>query len=102
MDNSNIVDLSVKMTLVPRKKEYTGCRCVSVYAIEEFRNLECQDCKRTIDPFDYLWKLANGQQKIVRMASNLKREIKDLQIKLDALKKEERNAKSRVKRLRGK
>ncbi len=100
MSDDNVVKLSTKMTLQPVRAKYTGCRCTEVLVDEETRSLECQRCSKTIDPFDYLWKYAMKQQRIVFNLSSAEHENERLNKSVTELKRQERNIKARIRRVK--
>ncbi len=81
------------------RASYTGCNCTQILVVEDSRDLQCESCGKIISPFDYLYKYAVKQQKIVWENNHLKNEIKGLSEKVKNLKREERNARARVNNL---
>lgn len=99
-DDGNVIDLGTKMTLEPVRSRHTGCRHTSVMVIEDSRLLECSGCGKVIDPFDYLFSHAKGQQCVVWDLKQIKWELSDLKKTLESLKKEKRNLQAQVNRLK--
>lgn len=63
------------------------------------RTVTCKACAAVLDPFNELVQIANDHERIVFRFTDLKKKIAELQTRLAALKAEELNARSRVRRL---
>jgi len=105
-DGSNIVQLSKVSRLKTKKASkdiskkvggYGYCSCVNVFVDEYKRMLECRRCGITIDPFDYIWKVAVKEDHKNWTNIYLASEIDRLSKKLDTLKKEEKRIKARIR-----
>ena len=95
---SDIFDLTTKLKLEPKRSEQF-CRCLCVFVVERTRMLECQDCQKVIDPFDYLMKQATKQQSTAFSIRNAKYEMNRLNGEVEELKRVKRNLQSQVNRL---
>ena len=94
---SDVIDLSRTTKLTPKRK--TGfCRCARVFVVEQTRMLECQDCGKVIDPFDFMMQEAKKQNSHVYQISHLKHEKEKLIDEVEDLKRQRRNLKAQVKR----
>jgi hypothetical protein len=100
MSDNNVVELGKNIMLKPVKSKYTRCKHLSILVIEDTRLLQCSDCGKTIDPFDYLLGYANGQQRIVWNLKLVKIELKEIQEKIAVLKKDKINLQAQVNRLK--
>jgi hypothetical protein len=97
---SNVIELGKDTMLEPVKSEYTGCKHVKILVVEHTRLLKCADCEKAIDPFDHILRFANGQQRIVWTLKYAKIELKEIQEKIAALKKNKINLQAQVNRLK--
>lgn len=84
-----------KPRLIPKKKQ-PGCRCVSVFVVEQTRTVECQKCGRVMDPFDYLFVQAKWQDHVDLTIKILAAERNRLEKVVDGLKRQEKNIKGRL------
>ncbi|MFT4805439.1 MAG: hypothetical protein ACI9YE_002655 [Psychroserpens sp.] len=100
MTDNNVVELGKNIMLEPVKSEYTGCKHTRILVVEHTRLLECADCGKAIDPFDHLLRYANGQQRIIWNLKYAKIELKEIQEKIVALKKDKINLQAQVNRLK--
>jgi hypothetical protein len=73
-----------------------GCR--RVYVVEKTRMLECQHCKRTIDPFDFIMRKAREADQCFRSLTGLDADIRKKTAELSDLNRDIANAKARLKR----
>ena len=97
---SNVIELGKDIMLNPIKSEYTGCKHVKILVVEHTRLLKCADCEKSIDPFDHIFRFANGQQRIVWNLKYAKIELKEIQDKIADLKKHKINLQAQVNRLK--
>ena len=65
---------------------------------EETRRVTCGRCGREIAPFNALLRLAHEDAHYVRRLAALQAQIRLADARLDGLKREERNAKARIRR----
>ena len=96
-----IINIATARTLTPKRKQ-PGCRCYSVTVDEQTRMLECDKCHRVIDPFDFLFEWAKREQSNVFNINQRRREIKRLGEEIAELKRQRRNLKAQVARLKSK
>ena len=90
---------SSEIVLERAKKKQAGyCRHIKVTIDLETRQIIC-NCGQVLDPFDHLANLAAHQDLSWSRATRLEQEIKDSASRLKDLARQERNAKSRLKRL---
>ena len=82
------------------KREWSYCpgRCKRVYVVEKTRMLECQDCKRTLDPFDYLMRWASEGDRRLGALKELDANLAKKNAELTELKNSVANAKSQLRR----
>lgn len=92
-----VIDLTTQATIKPKRMQ-GFCRCQQVNCIEETRQLECQQCGRVIDPFDWLWKQALNQESAVFDVKRVRAEHERLVAEVDDLKRQRRNLKAQIKR----
>jgi hypothetical protein len=97
---SNVIELGKDIMLNPIKSEYTGCKHLKILVVEHTRLLKCADCEKSIDPFDHIFRFANGQQRIVWNLKYAKIELKEIQDKIADLKKHKINLQAQVNRLK--
>lgn len=83
-----------------KQKDYTGCQHMYVLVDEELRTLECEDCGVPVDPISHMVKQAYEEVQFCYTLDVLRQEASRLRESIDVLKKEERNAKARVRRVR--
>lgn len=74
------------------------CRHKFLWADEKLRALQCKNCKQVIDPFDFLWRWARGEEIVISQVAELERKRKQLYAEIEELKRQERNAKARLRR----
>lgn len=92
----------LKPRLLPKYTENYGCFHRSVYVVEDTRMLECQQCSKVIDPFEYLMDRAKQNHRHDMVRESLKRESKRLEGEVEELKRQKRNLQAQVRRLKGK
>jgi hypothetical protein len=100
--DDNIVDFTAKVkdtVMTPVKSHSRGCNHTKITLDEHRRQIECQDCKKVFEAFDYLWLWANGQQRIIWRINSAKFEAEQLQDQIIELKRQKRNLQSQVSRL---
>lgn len=76
-------------------------RCRRVVCDEKTRTLECQDCKRTIDPWDYLAQWAREGDRRCSALKEMDVTITKKQQEIERLKMDLQNIKQQVRRARG-
>ena len=102
MVDDTVVDFSVGQDLKKKPREYNFCRCNQVLVNDHTRMLECQHCGKVIDPFDYIWRQANNQERNVFAVRHKKDEIKKFNDEIEELKRVKRNLQGQVNRLKKK
>lgn len=73
-------------------------RCRSIYIDLQTRTCCCKECKRVIDPFDYLWGWSQGEYFVLTSIERYEQERDRLSKEVAALKKERNNLKAQIKR----
>ena len=73
------------------------CCHKKLLADEATRMLECEACGMIIEPFDFLWHWANGQQAVEYRVGELRKQERGLYEKIVELKKEEKRIKARLR-----
>jgi hypothetical protein len=74
-----------------------SCPHRRTYVSREARTLKCRDCGVDVDPIETLAELASGHEHLMRSRRYLRGEIDRQREQLDRLKRDERNAKSRIR-----
>lgn len=102
-ERSNIVLLrsGKPLELSTRKMEVgKKCfiKCKIVHVDEHNRLLECKECGRAIDPFDYLWQWAVEGDRRMADLKHVTDEIRVKNNELYDLKRQISNAKSQLRR----
>lgn len=102
MNSENIVSFhpgeTPPLTVKPNR-EYCAGRCRRVFVVEKTRTLQCRDCKRIIEPFDYLMQRAQECDRRIYDLSGLDAEIRMRRAERDDLKREVDNLKAQRRRL---
>lgn len=93
-----------ELELIPKRIDFGvtclgGRGCKNVYVNERERTCECRKCGRTIDPFDYLWRLATDGAYLMDGLKSLREDIRLRTAELGDLKRQISNAKVTLKRL---
>lgn len=101
-DGGNVILFEPGLEMTPRTKMKPMCKHMKVLVDEQSRMIECRSCNAVIDPFDFLWRWANKRLRFHRTVAHLSDERKELTKMIDELKRQERNAKGRLKRAEGK
>jgi hypothetical protein len=91
-------DLDVK------ERDYTKpvCRHLRVLVSEDEHLVECRDCKAKLDPHRVLLGFAKEERHFYWSTNKARRELAKLHEALEDLRRLERNAKARLRRLRKK
>jgi hypothetical protein len=76
------------------------CRHSRVYVDEHRRAVECQDCEAPLDPLWVLTQYAYRERRFHFALQTLRQKKRELQKEIEELKREERNAKQRLRRAR--
>ncbi|KKM92534.1 hypothetical protein LCGC14_1217630 [marine sediment metagenome] len=101
MNDSNIIQFKPddrRPITIKRRKGI--CHHNHVMLNEQTRMVECEDCDQIIDPYDYMYGWACGDRHLSSLRKQLRKEIKKLSVKFEALKREERNIKARIRRVK--
>ena len=88
----------IKLPVASKKVE--SCSHPQILLDPGYRVVECKKCNQIIDPFDYLMEWAEGDRQLNDMRKRIKTEIKKISGRLELLKKEERNIKARIRRVK--
>lgn len=88
-------ELPVRLGREPR-----ACRHERSTVDAAARTLVCRDCEVSLDPIDVLASLAQRREQLVNTGRMLRSEVDHLRDRVAELERQERNAKSRIKRAR--
>lgn len=72
--------------------------CRNVFVCEKRRMLQCQDCGKMIDPFDYMAQWARKGDGRLGTLKDLEVQIKQRSSELERLKMDVQNAKAQLRR----
>lgn len=76
------------------KEHNKACQCNRVYVVEKIRMLECRDCGKIIDAFDFMLREAKIQKAITFSTSHLRRVKKELELEVEELTNKKRHLKA--------
>lgn len=79
-----------------------GCYHRQVVVYEENREVRCQSCNALLDPFDVIMEYAERERRFHFASEYRKKKQRQLEERIESLKREERNTKARLKRAREK
>jgi len=102
---SDVIDFTAKAketVMTPVKSYSRGCSHTAITLDEHRRQIECQDCGKVFEAFDYLFAWANGQQRIVWHLRSVENEVKQLEEKVEELKRVKSNLQAQVRKLKSK
>ncbi|MBO9492101.1 hypothetical protein J7384_17195 [Endozoicomonas sp. G2_1] len=102
---NDIIDFTAKAketVMTPVSKFTGGCPHTKIDLDEHRRVIECTECRKIFEPFDYLLKWANGQQRIIWKITAAKHEAESLNNQIKELKRQKRNLQAQVNRLKKK
>jgi phage shock protein A len=102
---SDVIDFTAKAketVMTPVKSYSRGCSHTAITLDEHRRKIECKNCGKVIEAFDYLFDFANGQQRIVWRLKSVEDEVKQLEEKVGELKRVKSNLQAQVRRLNSK
>jgi len=83
-----------------RIREAKWCKHPRIIVCEKSRSLECDACGAAIDPFDFMLRWAKGDRCLEARKRQLEDEVKRISGSLEELKREEKNLKARLRRLK--
>lgn len=81
--------------------ERSYCRHDRAQLDEEARRVHCRDCGCELEAFAVLLQLARASERYIRQRDHAAREARQVQQRVQDLKRQERNAKARLRRLKG-
>lgn len=96
----NELDASMDELPTRTKREARGCFHNRAFINLEARTLTCRDCGVPIDPFVHLHWLAQNRESVIRAAHSWRHERDHLYEEVEKLKRQERNAKARIRSAR--
>lgn len=99
---SEVIDFTAKAketVMTPLKSYSRGCPHTKITLDEHRRQIECDDCGKVFEAFDYLLNWANGQQRIIWRITAAKHESEQLTSQIEELKRQKRNLQVQVNRL---
>lgn len=82
---------------VRTKRDPQPCEHQASFVDEQARRVTCRACGVELDPVHVLAKLAGSREYLVRQGRSLRHEAASLQATVDRLKRDERNAKARLR-----
>lgn len=85
---------------VRTKQEHGACKHRGTWVSESARTLMCRKCGVPVDPIDALVRLARNREFYANQARWLRGDVERLSREVDELKRQERNAKSRIRSAR--
>ena len=96
--------LQMRSHLIPKtpSNEQRYCHHSHITVVEEMRLLLCNDCQLWIEPFEYLLGWARKDWAAAQIANQHRKEVQQLCKDKAKLKREERNIKARLRRLKSK
>jgi hypothetical protein len=95
--DDGVIEFKVGARITPKRQD-RFCRHQHVLVVQATRKLECEHCGAVVEPFDFMWEWANRRLNLEYSRNRLKEQIKRLEKRLEALKREERNVKARISR----
>lgn len=78
--------------------EYKICSHKKLLLDQKIRMMECSECQKLMDPFDFLWGVACERESFEYRIDELQKQIKFRCERITELKKEEQRIKQRLKR----
>lgn len=100
--NENVIQLRSHLTPQNPSREQRYCHHPNITVVEDMRLIVCRDCQLWIEPFDFLMSWARNDWAAERVAGQHREETKLLCKEKVELKREIRNLKGKVKRLKTK
>lgn len=100
-DDERANALPVRRVPWPQDKKCEGGHR-RAWVAAEARKVTCRDCGAELDPFDFLLKLTEKPEQITRTIKDLRGRKEYLARSVEELTRQERNAKSRVRRWQAK
>lgn len=88
------------VTTRPRDRSKGFCQHARVELDTDVRRVYCRDCGDEVPAFDHLLWLARHFERYVSRVKEAKREAEMRERSLEEVKREERNAKARLRRVR--
>lgn len=73
------------------------CRHDKIIIDDHARIINCQQCGKVVDPYDYVLALASKEARLFASLAQLKKEQQELMATREKLKNDVRNAKARLK-----
>lgn len=73
------------------------CRHDKIIIDDHARILNCQQCGKVVEPYEYVLALANKENRLLASLAQLKQEQQELMATREKLKNDVRNAKARLK-----
>ncbi len=96
-DGKPIEDAAFPFTMTERPG-YCERGCRNVFVCEQRRMLQCQDCGKMIDPFDYMAQWARKGDTRLGALKDLTVQVQAQRAKLERLKMDVSNAKAQLRR----
>lgn len=93
----NVVVLQ-RSSVLPKGKRSYACSCLAVEADFHTRQLECRNCHRIIDPFDYIWDLAMKEKRYISEVEHKRKELEEICKEVAELRRQRNYLKSAIKK----
>lgn len=94
----SIEDAKKGLTVKQDPDKYKCQHKKSVIVDEKEREVYCEDCGKQFDAFEYMLRIARGNDSAWDTRAKLEKEARELAEKVEELKRQERNTKARLKR----
>jgi hypothetical protein len=102
-DDTNVIDFDAARSALEdtpiRSVQSSWCSHTNVTIDSNKRTLTCRKCKADVDPFAYLVGLSRDWDRYAFPLERVKKELHATHDKLADTKRQERNARARLKRL---
>jgi hypothetical protein len=97
----SVIDLLTHSSIKTKRRDLSSrlCRCQQVTVNEQTRMLSCQQCERVIDPFDWLYKQGQQQERAAFDVQQKRSESERLNKEIEELKRVKRNLQAQIKRI---
>lgn len=101
--DENIIKFDLKMKEQKhgiKQKVFNTCRCRQMLADEHLQQLECADCGKILSAWDYILKVCKKEHNLFEHLKYAKIEMRQLHDSLIDIKRQIKNAKSQLKRVK--
>ena len=87
---------------IKTKKTPTACRHKNITCEDHTRQIQCQTCGKTLDPFDWIFRQGIEQERAVFDLQHIRHETQLAMKEIADLYRQKRNLQAQVKRLKEK